>query len=136
VGEESAPRTGAPAIPHSAPQSRGELSPGRVPKARQWTGCVDGGSAIGGSGLGLYYLAFRAVISLNIVAAGLPDVWWRFPVLVLSALQGGIWPTADVGWALGALASSLQTDLTVSDFVSLFVFASLLALSASDLSRF
>ncbi|MGA9831348.1 MAG: hypothetical protein WBQ71_09530 [Trebonia sp.] len=76
------------------------------------------------------------MISLNIVAAGLPDMWWRFPVLVLSALQGGIWPTADVGWTLGALASPLQTDLTVSDFVSLFVFASLSALSASDLSRF
>jgi membrane protease YdiL (CAAX protease family) len=38
----------------------------------------------------VYYLAFRAGISLNIVAAGLPDVWWRFPVLVLSALQDGI----------------------------------------------
>ena len=63
-------------------------------------------------------------------------MWWRFPGLVLSALQGGIWPTADVGWTLGALASPLQTDLTVSDFVSLFVFASLSALSASDLSRF
>ena len=47
-------------------------------------------AVIGGSGLGLYYLAFRAGISLNIVAAGLPDVWWRFPVLVLSALQDGI----------------------------------------------
>lgn len=45
---------------------------------------------IGGCGLGLYYLAFRAGASLNIVAAGLPDVWWRFPVLVLSALQDGI----------------------------------------------
>jgi membrane protease YdiL (CAAX protease family) len=45
---------------------------------------------IGGCGLGLYYLAFKAGISLNIVAAGLPDVWWRFPVLLLSALQDGI----------------------------------------------
>jgi membrane protease YdiL (CAAX protease family) len=27
---------------------------------------------------------------LNIVAASLPDIWWRFPVLVLSALQDGI----------------------------------------------
>jgi len=45
---------------------------------------------IGGSGLGLYYLAFKAGISLNIVAASLPDIWWRFPVLVLSALQDGI----------------------------------------------
>jgi membrane protease YdiL (CAAX protease family) len=45
---------------------------------------------IGGSGLGLYYLAYKAGISLNIVAASLPDVWWRFPVLLLSALQDGI----------------------------------------------
>jgi hypothetical protein len=45
---------------------------------------------IGGGGLGLYILAFKAGISLNIVAAGLPDIWWRFPVLVLSALQDGI----------------------------------------------
>jgi len=47
-------------------------------------------SVIGGGGLGLYILAFKAGISLNIVAAGLPHVWWRFPVLVLSALQDGI----------------------------------------------
>jgi membrane protease YdiL (CAAX protease family) len=45
---------------------------------------------IGGGGLGLYYLAFKAGFSLNIVAASLPDIWWRFPVLVLSALQDGI----------------------------------------------
>ncbi|HEX6449671.1 MAG TPA: CPBP family intramembrane glutamic endopeptidase [Trebonia sp.] len=47
-------------------------------------------AVIGGGGLGLYILAFKAGISLNIVAAGLPNVWWRFPVLVLSALQDGI----------------------------------------------
>jgi membrane protease YdiL (CAAX protease family) len=45
---------------------------------------------IGGGGLALYYAAFKAGISLNIVAASLPDIWWRFPVLVLSALQDGI----------------------------------------------
>jgi len=45
---------------------------------------------IGGCGLGLYYVAFKAGISLNIIAAGLPDVWWRIPVLLLSALQDGI----------------------------------------------
>jgi membrane protease YdiL (CAAX protease family) len=32
----------------------------------------------------------RPASALNIVAAGLPNVWWRFPVLVLSALQDGI----------------------------------------------
>jgi membrane protease YdiL (CAAX protease family) len=45
---------------------------------------------IGGCGLGLYYLAFKAGISLDIVAAHLPAVWWRVPVLLLSALQDGI----------------------------------------------
>ena len=47
-------------------------------------------AVIGGAGLGLYYLAFRAGIALDIVAANLPDVWWRFPVLLLSALQDGL----------------------------------------------
>ncbi len=47
-------------------------------------------AVIGGCGLGLYYLAFKAGFSLNIVAASLPDVWWRIPVLLLSALQDGI----------------------------------------------
>lgn len=47
-------------------------------------------AVLGGCGLGLYYLAFKAGIALNIVAANLPDVWWRFPVLLLSALQDGL----------------------------------------------
>jgi membrane protease YdiL (CAAX protease family) len=45
---------------------------------------------IGGGGLGLYILAFKSGISLDIVAASLPAVWWRIPVLLLSALQDGI----------------------------------------------
>jgi membrane protease YdiL (CAAX protease family) len=45
---------------------------------------------IGGAGLILYILAFKAGISLDIVAASLPAVWWRIPVLLLSALQDGI----------------------------------------------
>jgi membrane protease YdiL (CAAX protease family) len=47
-------------------------------------------AVIGGGGLGLYYLAFKAGIALDIVAANLPDVWWRIPVLLLSALQDGL----------------------------------------------
>ena len=47
-------------------------------------------AVIGGCGLFLYYLAFRAGIALNIVAANLPDVWWRIPILLLSALQDGL----------------------------------------------
>jgi membrane protease YdiL (CAAX protease family) len=45
---------------------------------------------IGGAGLGLYLIAYHAGIELNVVAENLPAVWWRFPVLVLSAAQNGI----------------------------------------------
>jgi len=45
---------------------------------------------IGGAGLGLYLIAFHAGVELNVVAENLPDIWWRFPVLLLSALQDGI----------------------------------------------
>ena len=45
---------------------------------------------IGGSGLGLYFIAYKSGISLNIVAENLPDVWWRIPVLILSAAQNGL----------------------------------------------
>jgi hypothetical protein len=108
--EQSGGRIGAPAVPHSAPRSRGRLPPGRaegspVGRVRGRRQRV-GGSAIGGSAFG-----------------------------VLSVGAGSGRPPTAAG-PLGAPASPLQTDLTVSDFVSLFVFVSLLALSASDLSRF
>ncbi len=44
---------------------------------------------IGGSGLGLYFIAYKSGVALNVVAENLPDVWWRIPVLLLSALQNG-----------------------------------------------
>ena len=45
---------------------------------------------IGGCGLGLYIAAYKLGFSLNIVAESLPNVWWRIPVLLLSALQNGL----------------------------------------------
>ena len=45
---------------------------------------------IGFSGLGLYLIAYKVGIAVNVVAENLPDIWWRFPVLVLSALQNGL----------------------------------------------
>jgi membrane protease YdiL (CAAX protease family) len=45
---------------------------------------------IGGSGLGLYFIAYKSGIALNIVAESLPDIWWRIPILLLSALQNGL----------------------------------------------
>jgi membrane protease YdiL (CAAX protease family) len=47
-------------------------------------------AVIGFSGLGLYFLAYKSGIALNIVAESLPDIWWRIPVLLLSALQNGL----------------------------------------------
>src|SRR5215467_9767884 len=44
-------------------------------------------AVIGGTGLGLYLLAFHLGVELNVVAENLPDVWWRIPVLLLSAAQ-------------------------------------------------
>lgn len=45
---------------------------------------------IGGSGLALYLAAYKLGFALNVVAENLPAVWWRIPVLVLSAAHNGI----------------------------------------------
>jgi membrane protease YdiL (CAAX protease family) len=42
---------------------------------------------IGGGGLALYLIAYHSGVELNVVAESLPDVWWRIPVLLLSAFQ-------------------------------------------------
>jgi membrane protease YdiL (CAAX protease family) len=47
-------------------------------------------AVIGGAGLGLYVAAFQLGISLNIVPESLPNIWWRIPVLLLSAAHDGI----------------------------------------------
>jgi len=45
---------------------------------------------IGGCGLGLYFIAYKSGIALNVVAENEPHVWWRYPVLLLSAFQNGL----------------------------------------------
>jgi membrane protease YdiL (CAAX protease family) len=47
-------------------------------------------AVIGGFGLGLYLAAFHLGASLNVVPESLPAVWWRIPVLLLSAAHDGI----------------------------------------------
>jgi membrane protease YdiL (CAAX protease family) len=47
-------------------------------------------AVIGGSGLALYLFAYHLGVELNVVAENLPDVWWRIPILLLSAAQDGI----------------------------------------------
>ena len=60
---------------------------------------------IGGSGLGLYLIAFHLGVELNVVAEGLPDIWWRIPVLLLSAFQNAALEEVVV---LGYLMSRLE----------------------------
>jgi membrane protease YdiL (CAAX protease family) len=47
-------------------------------------------AVIGGAGLGLYLAAYHAGAELNVVPESLPAVWWRIPVLLLSAAHDGI----------------------------------------------
>ncbi len=47
-------------------------------------------AVIGGIGLGWVLTAFHLGFNLNVVAESLPDVWWRIPVLILSAAQNGL----------------------------------------------
>jgi membrane protease YdiL (CAAX protease family) len=60
---------------------------------------------IGGSGLALYLIAFHIGVELNVVAENLPDIWWRFPVLILSAAQNA---TVEEVIVVGYLLSRLD----------------------------
>jgi len=60
---------------------------------------------VGGSGLGLYLIAYHLGVNLNVVAENLPDIWWRFPVLLLSAAQNA---TVEEVIVVGYLLSRLD----------------------------
>ncbi|MCU1677207.1 MAG: Abortive infection protein [Frankiales bacterium] len=47
-------------------------------------------AVVGGTGLALYVAANAAGLNLTIVAENLPAVWWRVPVLLLSAVQNSM----------------------------------------------
>ncbi|WP_322750212.1 MULTISPECIES: CPBP family intramembrane glutamic endopeptidase [unclassified Frankia] len=54
--------------------------------------CFGAGLAalVGGAGLGLYLLAWHSGANLTVVPTSLPDVWWRIPVLLLSAVENAV----------------------------------------------
>lgn len=60
---------------------------------------------VGGSGLVLYLIAYHVGVELNVVAENLPHVWWRFPVLLLSAAQNA---TVEEVIVVGYLLSRLD----------------------------
>lgn len=47
-------------------------------------------AAVGGTGLAFYLGVRAAGFSLTVVPENLPDVWWKIPVLVLSAVQNSV----------------------------------------------
>lgn len=47
-------------------------------------------AGIGSAGLAFYLVARATGFNLTVVPESLPDVWWKFPVLILSALQNSI----------------------------------------------
>lgn len=53
-----------------------------------WGAVVAAG--IGGSGLALYLGAHAAGANLTVVPESLPEVWWKYPVLIASAVQNAV----------------------------------------------
>ncbi|MFC8259225.1 CPBP family intramembrane glutamic endopeptidase [Streptomyces sp. NPDC057291] len=47
-------------------------------------------ATIGSAGLAFYLLARAAGFNLTVVPESLPGVWWKYPVLILSALQNSV----------------------------------------------
>ncbi|WP_422125576.1 CPBP family intramembrane glutamic endopeptidase [Streptomyces caatingaensis] len=47
-------------------------------------------AVVGGTGLLLYLGARAAGANLTVVPESLPDVWWKFPVLIASAVQNAV----------------------------------------------
>ncbi len=47
-------------------------------------------AVIGGTGLGFYLLTHAVGVDLTVVPEALPAVWWRIPVLLLSAAQNAV----------------------------------------------
>ncbi|WP_181786312.1 CPBP family intramembrane glutamic endopeptidase [Streptomyces phytophilus] len=47
-------------------------------------------AVIGGTGLAFYLGARAAGFNLTVVPESLPDVWWKIPVLILSAVQNSV----------------------------------------------
>ena len=47
-------------------------------------------ASVGGAGLVLYLVTHALGVDLTVVASGLPDVWWRVPVLLLASVQNAL----------------------------------------------
>ncbi|NEB90733.1 CPBP family intramembrane glutamic endopeptidase [Streptomyces bauhiniae] len=62
-------------------------------RGRPWTDQARGAAVaavIGSTGIAFYLAARGLGFNLTVVPEALPDVWWKYPVLVLSAVQNAV----------------------------------------------
>ncbi|MFJ2027395.1 CPBP family intramembrane glutamic endopeptidase [Streptomyces sp. V2I9] len=62
-------------------------------RTRPWSDLGRGtlvAAGIGSAGLAFYLVARATGFNLTVVPESLPEVWWKFPVLILSAIQNSV----------------------------------------------
>jgi membrane protease YdiL (CAAX protease family) len=74
----------------SGDEPRALWSRGRLEYRRDTVAGVVLAAVVGGTGLAFYLTTHALGADLTVVAEALPKVWWRFPVLLLSALQNAL----------------------------------------------
>ena len=55
-----------------------------------WGGAPSSRRGSAAAGLAFYLVARAAGFNLTVVPESLPEVWWKFPVLILSAIQNSV----------------------------------------------
>ena len=71
-------------------------------------------AVVGGTGLAFYLVTHALGVDLTVVAEDLPHVWWRYPVLLLSALQNALLEEfVVVGYLITRLRQLGLRDVTV-----------------------